>query len=87
VGYSDLELSFKIYMRHTVLDQKKNSKNVLEKAFFFILSGFFLNWRFMLKILKVTLLRGEIFFLLEIGDIGYKRNQEFYADFKNPNMP
>ncbi len=73
-------------MRHTVLDQKKkNSENVLEKAFFHILSGFFLNWGFMLKIWKVALLRGGNFFL-EMGCNGYKRNQEFYADFKNPYM-
>ncbi len=30
----------------TVLDEKKNSKNTLEKEFFYILSGFFLNWGF-----------------------------------------
>ncbi len=36
-------------MRHTVLDQEMNSNNVLEKAIFYILSGFFLNWGFMSK--------------------------------------
>jgi hypothetical protein len=34
-----------IDMRHTVRDQKKNSENILEKAFFYIWSG---------SLLKVT---------------------------------
>jgi hypothetical protein len=33
-------------MHHTVLDEKKMSSNVLEKAFFYILSSLFLNWGF-----------------------------------------
>jgi hypothetical protein len=47
-------------MLGTVLDQKKNSKDILEKAFFYILRGFFLNWgfEFVSKIWKMTLLRG-----------------------------
>jgi hypothetical protein len=32
--YSDFELFWKTDMRRIVLDQKKNSKNILEKAFF-----------------------------------------------------
>jgi hypothetical protein len=31
-------------------------------------------------------LRGENFFL-EIGHTGYKKNREFYANFKDPNLP
>jgi hypothetical protein len=33
----------------------------------------------------MALLRGE-YFLLEIGDIGYLKNREFYADFKNVKL-
>ncbi len=32
-----------IEMYHTILDQKKDSKNVLEEAFFFHFSSYFLN--------------------------------------------
>jgi hypothetical protein len=39
-------------MRHIVLDQKKNSKNTLERAFFYIFSSFFRNWGFVLKNVK-----------------------------------
>jgi hypothetical protein len=43
----------------TVVDQKKNSKKVLEKALFFIFGGYFLNWGFVFspKTLKMALLR------------------------------
>jgi hypothetical protein len=46
-------------MRHIVLDQKKNSKNTLEKAIFYIFSGFFRNWGFVLKNVKMVPLRAE----------------------------
>ncbi len=50
VWYSDFWIIiFLIVMRHTVLDQEKNSKNVVEKAIFYILSGFFPNWGFLSK--------------------------------------
>jgi hypothetical protein len=39
-------------MRQIVLDQKKNFKNIIENVFFYILSGFFLNWVFVSKNLK-----------------------------------
>jgi hypothetical protein len=39
LGYSDFEFFLEIDMRHTVWDQKKNSENILEKAFFYIWSG------------------------------------------------
>jgi hypothetical protein len=34
IGYSDFKLFSKTEKRHIVLDQEKNSKNILEKAFF-----------------------------------------------------
>jgi hypothetical protein len=44
LGYSDFEHFWKTDMRHIVLDQKNNSKNILDKAFFkHIFSGFLLN--------------------------------------------
>jgi hypothetical protein len=55
-GYRDFEPFLKIDMRHA-----------LEKAFFYILSGFFLNWSFVLKNLENKLLRGEFFFLEILG--------------------
>jgi hypothetical protein len=41
-GYSDFVLVF----------GKKNSKNILEKAFFYIFCGFLHNWGFVIKFLK-----------------------------------
>ncbi len=55
----DFELFLKTDIRHIVLDQKKNSKNILEKAFFYIFSGFFLNYGFV----SMAPLRGEILLL------------------------
>jgi hypothetical protein len=40
-GYSDFELFFLID-KHLVLDQKKNSKNIFEKAFFYYFQWFLL---------------------------------------------
>jgi hypothetical protein len=45
-GYSDFEIFFFNYIPHTVLDQKNNFMNILEKAFFYIFSGIFLNLGF-----------------------------------------
>jgi hypothetical protein len=60
MGYNDFELFFfKINMCLTVLDEKRNSKNILERRIFYIMSGFFLNWGFW----KIALLRGEFFAL------------------------
>jgi hypothetical protein len=54
-------------MQHAVLDEKTNSKNILEKAFFFILSGFFPNWEFVSeKFEKKAHLRCETFFKLVV---------------------
>jgi hypothetical protein len=53
-------------MSQVFLDWEKISKIILEKAFIFILSADFLIWGFVSKILKLALLRGDIFFL-EIG--------------------
>ncbi len=52
IGYCDLELKKNIDVRHIVLDQKKNSKNILEKVFFYIVSRFFFNWGFVSKHFK-----------------------------------
>ncbi len=73
-------------MCHRLSYQKKNLKNILEKAFFYILRGFFLNWAFVSKNLKMFLLKGEKIFL-ERGHIKYLKHQEFYADIKNPDLP
>jgi hypothetical protein len=67
-------------MRQIILDQKK--RNIFEKAFFYTVSRFFLYSGFVPKIWKKAPLRGEHFFV-ETGHIGYKKNHEFYADFKN----
>jgi hypothetical protein len=75
----------KIYMRHKVLDQKKNSKNILRKGIFLYCDPFLLNWGFVSKNLKNS--PSEVkFFFLEISHIGFFKNPEFYADFENPNL-
>jgi hypothetical protein len=52
-----------------------------KKAFFFSF------WHIYLFLVFVSArLRGENYFL-EMGHIGYKKNREFYADFKNANLP
>ncbi len=43
----------KLTMPHVFLDWEKISKNILEQAFFFILSSFFLIWDFVSKNLWV----------------------------------
>jgi hypothetical protein len=69
-----------IVMLHVVLDWQKVYKSILEKAFFFILCRFYL---FLVLVLK-NLENGPF---LEIGHIGYKKNREFYSDFKNVDIP
>jgi hypothetical protein len=72
IRYSYIELFWKTDMRHLVLDRKKNYKSILEKAFFYIFSGFLIE----LCVLKVDKwpLREVKNKLFEIGHIGYKKN-------------
>ncbi len=59
-------------MLRVVLDQQKNSKTILEKAFLFILWPFF--GPCVEKFYKWAHLRGEIYFL-EIDHIGYQKSR------------
>jgi hypothetical protein len=62
-------------MCHIVLDKKKNSKNILEKVIFYILSGFFLNWDLCPKMIKMGPSESW-FFILEIGHSRHKKKIE-----------
>ncbi len=71
-------------MQHAVLYEKTNFKNILEKAFFFILSGFFPNWEFVSKKFeKKAHLRCEFFFL---NWSYWVQNRELSADLKSPYL-
>ncbi len=72
-------LSFfsKIDVGHIVLDQKKNSKNILEKAFSYILSGFFHNLDLVSKNFKNGLDERWKTIFLQVGYVGYKKVVNF----------
>ncbi len=60
------------------MDKKKNSNNTLEKAFFYTLTVLSLIGVLCPKLGNMS---------PDIGHIRYKKNREFTADFKNPNLP
>ncbi len=62
------------------------SKNIIEKAFTENFSSFPSSWFVYLKIVRIGLLWGEIFFFLEYFKRVYK-NWVFHADLKNVNVP
>jgi hypothetical protein len=68
-------------MLHVVLDRRKISKTILEKAFFFILWCFYLFSVFVSKNLKNVFLSGELFFLA-IGHMGYQKIKDFVLNSK-----
>jgi hypothetical protein len=68
-------------MPQVFLSWEKISKTSLEKVFFLLCAVSSLFGVLCPKVWKTALLRGTIFFL-EIGHIGYKKKQKFYADLK-----
>jgi hypothetical protein len=75
----------KIDMLHVVLDCHKISKTILEKLFLFYFLPFLSFFGFCVA--KFEQPFSEVnFFFLQIGLIGYKKNREFYHDFKKSNL-
>jgi hypothetical protein len=76
---------FKVGNALGIFELGRDFKTILEKDFFFILSGFFLIWGSMSKNLKKDPSARWNFFLNR--SYWVSQNQEFYADFKNVNIP
>ncbi len=64
--------------------RKRILRTFWEKAFFYIVIRFFLNWGFCPKIWKIALLRWNFFSWNK--SYWVLKNPEFYADFENPNL-